>query len=46
MTGEIDDDAAVARMAETYASLIRAWDQARSRSASTRQPSNRTRGPS
>jgi 5-dehydro-2-deoxygluconokinase len=29
MAGEIDDDTAVARMAETYASLIRAWDQAR-----------------
>ena len=33
MTGEIDDDTAVARMAGTYASLIRAWDQARSRNA-------------
>jgi 5-dehydro-2-deoxygluconokinase len=29
MAGEIDDDAAVARMTGTYASLIRAWDQAR-----------------
>jgi 5-dehydro-2-deoxygluconokinase len=29
MAGEIDDDTAVAGMAEAYASLIRAWDQAR-----------------
>jgi myo-inositol catabolism protein IolC len=39
MAGEIDDDTAVARMADTYAGLIRAWDR-----ASDRQPSNRTRG--
>jgi 5-dehydro-2-deoxygluconokinase len=42
MAGEIDDDTAVARMSETYASLIRAWDRARG----TSQPGDRTRGPS
>jgi 5-dehydro-2-deoxygluconokinase len=37
MAGEIDDDTAVARMAETYASLIRAWDQARASHTSANQ---------
>jgi 5-dehydro-2-deoxygluconokinase len=31
MAGEIDDDTAVARMAGTYADLIRAWDRTRGR---------------
>jgi 5-dehydro-2-deoxygluconokinase len=44
MTGEIDDDAAVARMAGTYASLIRAWDQARARDTSPDNQAHRTRG--
>jgi 5-dehydro-2-deoxygluconokinase len=43
MAGEIDDDTAVARMAETYAALIRAWDRARGRVTSP-EPSDRTRG--
>jgi 5-dehydro-2-deoxygluconokinase len=30
MRGEIDDDTAVTRMAATYASLIEAWERARS----------------
>ena len=41
MAGEIDDDTAVARMAETYASLIRAWDQARSRTSTDNQATAR-----
>jgi 5-dehydro-2-deoxygluconokinase len=43
MAGEIDDDAAVARMAATYAALIRAWDQARDHVNSS-EPSDRPRG--
>ncbi|HEX5079825.1 MAG TPA: 5-dehydro-2-deoxygluconokinase [Geminicoccaceae bacterium] len=35
MAGEIDDGTAVARMAETYAGLIRAWDRARGRAGSS-----------
>jgi 5-dehydro-2-deoxygluconokinase len=44
MAGEIDDDTAVARMAETYAGLIQAWDRARGRDSSTDKPGDRTRG--
>jgi 5-dehydro-2-deoxygluconokinase len=44
MAGEIDDDTAVARMAETYAGLIRAWEQARGRDASPDNQAHRTRG--
>jgi 5-dehydro-2-deoxygluconokinase len=40
MAGEIDDDTAVARMAGTYAGLIRAWDHARATS-SDHQPTAR-----
>jgi 5-dehydro-2-deoxygluconokinase len=32
MQGEIDDETAIARMAQAYASLIEAWDRARARS--------------
>jgi myo-inositol catabolism protein IolC len=32
MSGAIDDDEAVRRMAATYASLIQAWERARERS--------------
>jgi 5-dehydro-2-deoxygluconokinase len=35
MQGEIDDETAVARMADTYASLIVAWERARARSGVT-----------
>jgi 5-dehydro-2-deoxygluconokinase len=44
MAGEIDDDTAVARMAETYAGLIRAWEQARGRETSPDNQAHRTRG--
>ena len=38
MAGEIDDDAAVARMTETYSTLIRAWDQASTSHPTLSQP--------
>jgi 5-dehydro-2-deoxygluconokinase len=39
MRGEIDDEAAIARMAATYASLIEAWERARSEiGSSSTQP--------
>jgi myo-inositol catabolism protein IolC len=40
MQGEIDDATAVARMADTYASLIAAWERARAGSgiAAATQP--------
>jgi myo-inositol catabolism protein IolC len=39
MRGEIDDETAIARMAATYASLIEAWERARSEiGSSSTQP--------
>ncbi len=38
MAGEIDDETAVARMADTYASLIRAWERARGGAAASDEP--------